>query len=61
MKQALREMSAATSARSVSDEDIDAMAEFVGKGLMDKARVPERPLSVPSELPVPADGFVIRR
>lgn len=61
MKQALREMSAATSARSVSDEDIDAMAEFVGKGLMDKARVPERPLSVPSGLPVPADGFVIRR
>jgi cytochrome c peroxidase len=61
MKQALREMASATNVRAVADDEIDAITEFVGKGLMDKARVPERPLSVPSGLPVPADGFVIRR
>jgi cytochrome c peroxidase len=61
MKQALREMAATTSARAVSDDELDALSEFVGKGLMDKSHVPERPLSVPSGLPVPADGFVIRR
>jgi cytochrome c peroxidase len=61
MKQALREMTLATSSRAVSEDELTALAEFVGKALMDKARVPERPLSVPSGLPVPADGFVIRR
>lgn len=61
MKQALREMAATTSTRAVSDGEIDALAAFVGKGLMDKSRDPERPLTVPSGLPIPADGFVIRR
>jgi cytochrome c peroxidase len=61
MKQALHEMAAATNTRDVAEDDLDGIAEFIGKGLMDKARVPERPLSVPSGLPVPADGFVIRR
>ena len=61
MTQALREMVAATGPRAVTDDELSAMAEFLGKGLMDKARVPERPLSVPSGLPVPADGFMIRR
>ena len=61
MTQALREMVAGTSVRAISDDEVSAMVDFVGKGLMDKARLPERPLSVPSGLPVPADGFVIRR
>jgi cytochrome c peroxidase len=61
MIMALREMTAATSFRVVSEEELVLLSEFVGKGLMDKARVPERPLSVPSGLPVPADGFTIRR
>jgi cytochrome c peroxidase len=61
MSQALREMTAATSSRPVSEDELVMLGEFVGKGLMDKARVPERPLSVPSGLPVPSDGFTIRR
>ena len=61
MKQALREMAVATAPRAVSEDELAMLAEFVGKGLMDKARVPERPLSVPSGLPVPVDGFTIRR
>ena len=61
MKQAVAEMAAATSGRALSDDELALVAEFLGKGLMDKARVPERPLSVPSGLPVPADGFTIRR
>ena len=61
MKEAFGEMAAATSSRAVSEDELALMAEFVGKGLMDKAHVPERPLSVPSGLPVPADGFTIRR
>jgi cytochrome c peroxidase len=61
MLRATREMVIATSPRSVSEDELAAIAEFVGKGLMDKTRVPERPLSVPSGLPVPSDGFTIRR
>ena len=61
MTEALREMAAGTRGGALSDEEVIAMADFVGKGLMDKARLPERPLSVPSGLPIPADGFVIRR
>jgi cytochrome c peroxidase len=61
MKEAVRAMVMATSPRSGSEDDLDALVEFVGKGLMDKARAPERPLSVPSGLPVPVDGFTIRR
>ncbi len=61
MKQALREMAVTTGTRAVSEDELDAMNDFLGKGLMDKSHVPERPLSVPSGLPVPADGFVIRR
>jgi len=61
MPQALEEMVVATGSRAVSERELGALAEFVGKGLMDKSHDPERPLSVPSGLPVPADGFVIRR
>ena len=61
MKQALHEMITATSPRAVGDDELHALAEFVGKALMDKACLPERPLTVPSGLPVPADGFAIRR
>jgi cytochrome c peroxidase len=61
MMDASREMAFATSPRAVSEEELGALVEFVGKGLMDKAHVPERPVSVPSGLPVPADGFTIRR
>jgi cytochrome c peroxidase len=61
MKEAIREMAGATGARTLSEDELAFVAEFVGKGLMDKAHVPERPLSVPSGLPVPADGFTIRR
>jgi cytochrome c peroxidase len=59
--QAVREMVEATGTRAASDDEVGAIAEFIGQGLMDKAHVPERPLSVPSGLPVPADGFTIRR
>jgi cytochrome c peroxidase len=61
MKEALFEMAVATSPRAVSDGELDSLVEFVSKGLMDKTHAPERPLAVPSGLPVPADGFVIRR
>ena len=61
MAEAVREMSSSTQGRALSDDETGALSDFLGKGLMDKAHVPERPLSVPSGLPVPADGFVIRR
>lgn len=61
MLQAIREMAEATGTRAASEEELAAVAEFLGKGLMDKIHVPERPLSVPSGLPVPVDGFTIRR
>jgi cytochrome c peroxidase len=61
MLEAVRQMVASTAPRAVADDELTALAEFTGKGLMDKVHVPERPLAVPSGLPVPADGFIIRR
>jgi hypothetical protein len=61
MLEAVRQMVVATAPRAVADDELAAMVEFTGKGLMDKVHVPERPLAVPSGLPVPADGFIIRR
>jgi cytochrome c peroxidase len=61
IRDAVREMATATSTGPFSEEDVEAIAEFVGKGLMDKSHAPERPIAVPSGLPVPADGFTIRR
>jgi cytochrome c peroxidase len=61
MLDAVRQMVASTAPRAVAEDELTAMAVFTGKGLMDKAHVPERPLAVPSGLPVPADGFIIRR
>ena len=61
MLEAVRQMAAATAPRAATEDELNAVAEFIGKGLMDKARAPERPLVVPSGLPVPADGFIIRR
>jgi cytochrome c peroxidase len=61
MLEAVRQMVVSTAPRAVADDELTALAEFTGKGLMDKVHVPERPLAVPSGLPVPADGFIIRR
>jgi cytochrome c peroxidase len=61
MLEAVRQMVLATGPRPVSSDELAALAEFTAKSLMDKAHVPERPLAVPSGLPVPADGFIIRR
>jgi cytochrome c peroxidase len=41
--------------------DTDDLATFVMKGLFDSQRTPTRPREVPSGLPVPVDGFSIRR
>jgi cytochrome c peroxidase len=46
---------------AMSDVDIDAIARFIHKGLMDRSREPDRPEQVPSGLDVPADGFRIPR
>lgn len=61
LMEAIREMVETTGTRAATEAEIGAIAEFIGKGLMDKSHVPERPLTVPSGLPVPADGFTIRR
>lgn len=48
-------------ARSLSDDEVLALTEFIQKGLVDAQHSPTRPHEVPSGLPVPIDGFSIRR
>jgi cytochrome c peroxidase len=48
-------------AAALSDADTADLATFVMKGLFDSQDSPTRPREVPSGLPVPIDGFSIRR
>ena len=41
--------------------DVEALAAFIGRALVDRSREPDRPEVVPSGLPVPEDGFRILR
>ncbi len=45
----------------LQDEDIADITTFIMKGLFDSQGSPTRPHEVPSGLPVPIDGFSIRR
>ena len=47
--------------RSLSVDEVAAIAVFLRKGLMDRSGEPDRPEEVPSGLPVPEDGFRIPR
>jgi cytochrome c peroxidase len=51
----------AQQARVVSASELDALTEFLAKGLLDISRNPDRPERVPSGLPLPRDGFRIPR
>ena len=48
-------------AASLEDADVSALTAFIMKGLFDSQGSPTRPREVPSGLPVPIDGFSIRR
>jgi cytochrome c peroxidase len=45
----------------LSSADKDALVAFLGRGLADRSREPDRPEKVPSGLEVPVDGFRIPR
>lgn len=47
--------------RELSADEVELIAVFLKKGLMDRSREPDRPEDVPSGLPVPEDGFRIPR
>jgi cytochrome c peroxidase len=47
--------------RSLSEVELDALTELIGKGLRDLSHNPDRPERVPSGLPIPRDGFRIPR
>lgn len=47
--------------RAPSAEELTALAAFIGRGLVDRSREPDRPEVVPSGLPVPIDGFRVLR
>jgi len=47
--------------RALSDTEIQDLSDFISKGLIDSRNAPTRPYEVPSGLPVPIDGFAIRR
>jgi cytochrome c peroxidase len=47
--------------RALRDTEIRDLSDFISKGLMDARNAPTRPYEVPSGLPVPIDGFAIRR
>ncbi len=46
---------------TLSSADEDALVAFLGRGLADRSREPDRPETVPSGLEVPVDGFRIPR
>lgn len=48
-------------ARSLSTDELTDLVEFLNKGLVDRAREPQRAVEVPSGLPVPQDGYRIPR
>jgi cytochrome c peroxidase len=47
--------------RPLTEEETEAIAVFLRKGLMDRSQEPDRPEQVPSGLQVPLDGFRIPR
>lgn len=47
--------------RALDEAEIGAIVRFVEKALQDTSNKPDRPLEVPSGLPVPEDGFRIPR
>jgi cytochrome c peroxidase len=47
--------------RAITTDEVSAIATFLRTSLTDTSQAPERPLTVPSGLPVPPDGFEIRR
>lgn len=47
--------------RPPSDAELEALAAFIGRALVDRSREPDRPEVVPSGLPVPLDGFRVLR
>jgi cytochrome c peroxidase len=47
--------------RSLDDAEISDLTAFIRDGLSDSAHAPVRPREVPSGLPIPTDGFNIRR
>jgi cytochrome c peroxidase len=47
--------------RALRDAEIQDLSDFISKGLFDSRNAPTRPYEVPSGLPVPIDGFAIRR
>lgn len=47
--------------RALSDDELDALVEFLAKGLTDVTRTPPRAQRVPSGLPVPIDGYSVPR
>lgn len=47
--------------RALDDAEVDRIAEFLRKALMDRSKEPDRPEAVPSGLAVPEDGFQIPR
>jgi len=50
-----------TGARPLDDGEIEDLSTFLTKALFDAEYSPSRPHEVPSGLPVPIDGFAIRR
>jgi cytochrome c peroxidase len=48
-------------ARPLGDAELQDLATFLIKGLFDSEYSPSRPHEVPSGLPLPIDGFAIRR
>jgi cytochrome c peroxidase len=47
--------------RAMTNDEVSAVATFLRTSLTDISQAPERPLTVPSGLPVPLDGFEISR
>jgi cytochrome c peroxidase len=47
--------------RALTNDEVAAIATFLQTSLTDTSQAPERPLTVPSGLPVPPDGFEIAR
>jgi cytochrome c peroxidase len=47
--------------RAITSDEVEALATFLRTSLTDTSQAPDRPLNVPSGLPVPPDGFEIVR
>ncbi|MFO0755466.1 MAG: cytochrome c peroxidase [Byssovorax sp.] len=52
---------AALGPRPLTEDELDDLWAFLHKGLIDPSESPSRPVTVPSGLPVPEDGFRIPR